>query len=99
MSKGIKSLKDIFDNEEFSNFRKTVKENDVIVKFNDIFPKLENTVTPSNVHKGVLYIVVDNSVLRTELHMNKKLMIEKINNHFNQQIIVDVKFTNFRNIP
>jgi len=98
MPKGIKSLKDILDTEEFSNFRKSVKENDVVVKFNDIFPKLKNTVTPSNVNKGVLYLVVDNSVLRTELHLNKKLMIKKINDHFNQQIIVDVKFTNFRNI-
>ncbi len=30
MPKGFKSLKDIFDNEEFSNFRKTVKENDQV---------------------------------------------------------------------
>ena len=99
MPKGFKSLKEILDTDEFSNFRKSAKENDVIVKFNNIFPKLKNTVTPSNVNKGVLYLVVDNSVLRTELFMNKKKMIERINNHLHQQIIVDVKFTNFRNIP
>lgn len=95
----FKSLKEILDtDDEFSNFRKSVKENDVVVKFYNIFPKLKNTVNASNVNKGVLYLSVDNSVLRNELYVNKKLMIEKINNHFSQQLVVDIKFTNFRNI-
>ena len=98
MPSKFKSLTDILNEDKaFSKFRKSIKENDVVVEFEEIFPKLKNTVTSSNVNKGILYLIVDNSVLRNELFMNKKLMIEKINTHFNQQIIVDVKFTNFRN--
>lgn len=99
MPRDFKSLTEIINKEKaFSKFRNSVKENSVIVQFEDIFPKLKNTVTASNISKGILYLIVDNSVLRNELYLNKKIMIEKINNHFNQQIVLDVKFTNFRNI-
>jgi hypothetical protein len=99
MPKNFKSLSDVLSGEkEFLNFRKSVKENDVIVLFNEIFPEFKKLVSPSNVHKGVLYLSVDNSVLRNEIHLRKKQMIEKINSHLNQQLINDVKFTNFRNI-
>ncbi len=98
MPNKFKSLPDILNKDKaFSNFRKSVRENDVVVEFEEIFPKLKNTVTASNINKGILYLIVDNSVLRNEIFINKKLMIEKINTHFDQQIIVDVKFTNFRN--
>ncbi len=70
----FKSLKEILNNDDgFSNFRKSVKENDVVVEFYNIFPKLKNTVNASNVNKGILYLSVDNSVLRNELYVNKKL--------------------------
>jgi hypothetical protein len=99
MPKGFKSLADVLTEEEaFSNFSKSVKENRVIVEFENIFPEFKKVVTPSNVNKGILYITVENSVLRNELHLQKMLMINKINKHFNQQIIVDIKFANFRHI-
>lgn len=99
MPKDIKSLSEILSSErEFSNFRKSIKENDIVIMFNDIFPEFTKVVKPSNVHKKILYLTVENSVLRNELHLRKKQMIEKINKHFNQQIINDIKFTNFRNI-
>ena len=99
MPSEFKSLTDVIAKDKgFSKFRHAVKENDVVVEFENIFPKLSKTVTSSNVNKGTLYLIVDNSVLRNEIYLNKNLMIEKINNHFSQQLIVDVKFTNFRNI-
>ncbi len=99
MPKDFKSLAEVLTGEKgFSNFRKSVKENDVVVMFGEIFPEFNKVIKPSNVHKGILYLTVDNSVLRNELHLRKKMMIEKINKHFNLQIINDVKFTNFRNI-
>jgi hypothetical protein len=95
----FKSLSDVISKDAaFSKFRHSVKENNVVVEFENIFPKLSKTVTASNVNKGILYLIVDNSVLKNEIYINKNLMIEKINNHFSQQLIVDVKFTNFRNI-
>lgn len=99
MPDNFKSLSDILSKEKaFSKFRHAVKENDVVLEFENIFPDLSKTVKASNINKGILYLIVENSVLRNELFIKKNLMIEKINNHFNQKIIVDVKFTNFRNI-
>ena len=99
MPKSYKSLTEVLDKDQaFSNFRKAVKENDVLIEFKNIFPELSKTVTANNIHKGVLYLVVENSVLRNELYIRKNLIIEKVNKHFNQQLIVDVKFTNFRKI-
>ena len=99
MPKKFKSLTEVIDNEKaFQNFRKSVKENNVVNEFSKIFPDLTKTVIPNNVQNGVLYLSIENSVLRNEIYLRKNLMIEKINNHFNQQLIVDVKFTNFRNI-
>ena len=99
MPKDFKSLSEVLTGEkELSNFRKSVRENDIVVMFGEIFPEFSKVIKPSNVHKGILYLIVDNSVLRNELHLRKKMMIEKINKHFNQKIINDIKFTNFRNI-
>lgn len=98
MPNKFKSLTEVIDNEEaFQNFKKSVKENNVVNEFSKIFPDLTKTVIANSVHKGVLYLSIENSVLRNEIYLRKNLMIEKINNHFNQQLIVDVKFTNFRN--
>jgi hypothetical protein len=98
MPKKFKSLTEVIESEEaFQNFKKSVKENNVVNEFSKIFPDLTKTVIPNNVQKGVLYLSIENSVLRNEIYIRKNLMIEKINNHFNQQLIVDVKFTNFRN--
>lgn len=98
MPKKFKSLTEVIDNEEaFQNFRKSVKENNVVNEFINIFPDLTKTVIANSVQKGVLYLFIENSVLRNEIYLRKNLMIEKINNHFNQQLIVDVKFTIFRN--
>ena len=98
MPKKFKSLTEVIDKEEaFHNFRKSVKENSVVNEFGKIFPELTKTVVADNVHKGTLYLNIENSVMRNEIYLQKDLMIKKINNHFNQQLIVDVKFTNFRN--
>lgn len=95
----FKSLTEILSKDRaFENFRKSVNEQDVINEFSKIFPDLKKTVTANNVHKGILYLVVENSVLRNEIYLNKSVVIEKINTYFNHSLIKDIKFTNFRNI-
>lgn len=95
----FKSLTDILRNDNaFKNFRKSVSQQDVVNDFHKIFPDLEKTVKANNVHKGILYLKVENSVLRNEINLNKSVVIEKVNKYFNQTIINDIKFTNFRNI-
>ena len=98
MPNTFKKLGDVLSKDEaFTNFRASVKESEVVIEFNNIFPELSKTVQANNVNKKTLYLIVENSVLRSELFLKKSLMIEKINNYFNQKIIVDVKFTNFKN--
>ncbi len=98
MPNSFRKIGDVLTNDEaFSNFRASVKESEVVLEFGNIFPDLSKTVKPNNVNKKILYLIVENSVLRSELYLQKSLMIEKINNHFDQKIIVDVKFTNFNN--
>ncbi len=94
----FKSLTEILEGDKaFSKFRKRIKENNVIEEFENIFPELSKTVKPSRVTKGVLYLIVDNSVLRSELYQKKSLIVKKINDFFKQKIIVNIKFSNFRN--
>ena len=99
MPKSFKSLDDVLQKDSaFAKFRKSVTQQEVLEEFINIFPNFCKTVTPSNINDGVLYLIVENSVLRNEIYLNKKIMIEKINNHFSQIIVTDIKFTNFRNI-
>ena len=99
MPKDFKSLTDIMEHEKaFSRFRKSVREQDVQEEFFNIFPDLKKTVEISNIKNGILYLFVENSVLRNELYLRKALVIDRINKHFNNNILTDIKFTNFRNI-
>lgn len=98
MPNNFKSISDILKKDKaLKNFRKSVEEQNIIEEFGDIFPALNNNVTTVKVKDHVLYLYVENSVLRNELNINKKKVIEKINNHFNNKLISDIKFTNFRN--
>lgn len=94
MPTDFRSLTDILKREkEFSAFNKSVKENEVVDKFGNIFPEFSKTVVAKSVKNGTLYLFADNSILRSELHLNRKLMVEKINNYFNEKIISDIKFS------
>jgi len=99
MSDNFKSITDILEKEKaFSNFNKSVKEQDVLNKFFDIFPNLKKTVKVSHINKRILYLSVENSVLRNEIYLNKNKLLEKINKQFSSEILKDLKFTNFRKI-
>lgn len=96
MPKSFRSLNDVLERDEaFSKLRTKIKYSDVITEFENIFPELSKTVKPSRVSKGVLYLMVDNSVLKSELYQRKSLMIKKINEFFNKDIILNIKFSNF----
>jgi hypothetical protein len=99
MPKQFKSITDIIGRDKaFAKFRKSIREQDVQVEFHNIFPDLKRTVTVSNVNKGVLYLSVQNSVLKNELFFKKKIVLQKINDYFNQPVIDDIKFSNFKKI-
>jgi len=91
--KKIVSLTDVFAKDKsLSNLRLTISESEVISEFENIFPNFKNSVKAVNVKSGTLYLSVENSVLKSELHLQRKLMIEKINKHFDKKVLVNIKF-------
>ena len=94
MPSTFRRLTDVINGEKaFSGFRKTVKENDVVLKFSELFPELSKTVEARSVSKGILYLSTENSVLKSELFLQRNLIVEKINTHFKENVIVDIKFS------
>ena len=89
----IKSIGDILKKEPaFSKFIKSVKEHDVVERFDEIFPDLSNIAKAVRVKNGALFLEVENSVWKSELNLNKNILIKKINNFFNDQIINSIRF-------
>ena len=89
----IKSIGDILKKEPaFSKFIKSVKENDVVERFDEIFPDLSKIAKAVRVKNGALFLEVENSVWKSELNLNKNILIKKINNFFNDQIINSIRF-------
>ncbi len=95
-NKKIVSLTEILNKDNaFSKFRKTVLQNDVVSEFHTIFPHLKKTVKPLNVYKDILYLEVENSVLKNELFLQRNLIVKKINSHFKKNVIKYIKFKSF----
>lgn len=93
MAEKIKSVFDVInEDKEFKNFRNAAKNFDVIEKFSEIFPDLEKITKAVKVEKKVLFLHVENSVWRSELNLRQKLMVERVNAFFKEEIIKTVKF-------
>lgn len=88
-----KSISEVIDKEkDFEHLRKRAKEHDVVESFRIIFPDLTNIAQAKKVEKSILFLRVENSVWRSELNFNRTKLIEKINNHFHEQLIKSIKF-------
>ncbi len=90
---GFKSISEIIDREnEFSNLRETVKNYDITGDFEKIFPEIKLIAQAVKVEKKILFLRVENSVWKSELNFMKNLIIEKINKHYNNELIKSIKF-------
>jgi hypothetical protein len=88
-----KSIAEVINNEDaLKNIRELIRKADVIEEFNVIFPDLKKIAKAVKIEKKVLFLSVENSVWRSELKFKQKVIIDKINNHFNETIIKSVKF-------
>ena len=93
MHNGFMSLSDVFNNDPaLARVRKIVKESDVAIEFNKIFPDLEKVAGAVKVEKKVLLLRVENAAWRNELKFKEGLIIEKVNEYFKEQRINRVKF-------
>lgn len=93
MLNGFQSLREIISTSpEFENLKRVIAESDVIEEFYKIFPELEKIVVPVKVEKKVLKLKVENSTWRSEIKFNERSLIEKINNHFKEQRVNQLRF-------
>lgn len=93
MHSGFKSLKDVFKRERaLSSVREMVDSADVILHFYEIFPNLEKVVVPQQCEKKVLKLKVENPSWRNELRFMETDMVEKINSHFKEKRINQIRF-------
>jgi hypothetical protein len=94
MHSSFESIKDVFvQHPGLSKIRKRVEEADIINEFPDIFPELSKLIVPVRVEKKVLFLRVENSVLKSELKFNELIMVEKINRYFKDNRIISIRFT------
>jgi hypothetical protein len=91
--KDFLSFKEIINTEPALNgFKELIKRSEVVLKFYEIFPDLENVVTPVKVEKSSIYLHVENSIWRSELKFREKAVVEKINKYFKESLVTRVKF-------
>ena len=93
MRSSFKSLKEVFKKERsLAGVREIVDSADVIVHFYEMFPNLEKVAIPQSCEKKVLKLKIENPAWRNELKFMELEMIEKINNHFNEKRINQIRF-------
>ncbi len=93
MRSSFKSLKEVFKKEKLlANVREIVESSDVIVQFYEMFPNLEKVAVPQTCEKKVLKLKIENPAWRNELKFMESEMIQKINNHFNEKRINQIRF-------
>ncbi len=84
---------EIFNTEPgLAGVRKIIKQSDVIVEFEKIFPKIASEIKPVKVKDKTLFLFIENSVLRNELKFRETEITEKINKYFKEERINKIKF-------
>lgn len=93
MRSSFKSLKEVFKKERsLDGIREIVESSDVIIHFYEMFPNLERVAIPQSCEKKVLKLKIENPAWRNELKFMEMEMIEKINKHFNERRINQIRF-------
>ena len=93
MPKVFKSISDILNEDPgLAPVRKIIKQSDVVIKFYHIFPELKKVVKPLKVEKKILFISVENSILRNELKFQENLIASKVNKYFKEERIKGIRF-------
>jgi hypothetical protein len=93
MHSGFMSLSEVFNSDPaLAKVRNIVKESDVTVEFNKIFPDLNKVTEAVRVEKMVLILKVENAAWRSELKFKENVIVDKINKYFNETRINRVKF-------
>ncbi len=93
MPDGFKHIEEILNTDPgLEKIRKIIKQSDVVLEFYEIFPDLKKLVKAVKVDKKILFLKVENSVLRSELKFKEVLMVGNINKYFNEERIKGIRF-------
>lgn len=89
----FRSINEIIDSEkEFEKLREVLKNYNIVEEFERIFPELSNIAAAKKAEKQILYLRVENSVWKSELNLQKNILINKINKYFGKEVIKGIKF-------
>lgn len=92
-STSFKTLNEVLDTDkELSTLKEKIKLLNVLGEFENIFPELSKIAKAVKVEKQILFLMVENSVWKSELNFQKNILIKKINNYFKEEIIKSIKF-------
>ncbi|MBA4251359.1 MAG: hypothetical protein C0425_07040 [Chlorobiaceae bacterium] len=87
------SLGEVINNApELKKVKKLIETSEVINRFNEIFPQLEKIVEPIKLEKNTLVLKVENPSWRNELFLQKEILVEKINEFFQEERIKQIIF-------
>ena len=77
--RSFRSISDIlFKEKDFKKMVSRARNEEVVIKFSEIFPELSLIAKAVKFNYGVLYLRVENSVWRSELNLKQTAMISKI---------------------
>ena len=93
MNDDFRSVAEIIASEPgLKKVRELIRDDEVLDKFFQIFPHLQKYVLPEKISKKILYLKIENAVLRGELKFHDEEIIAKINSFFNEERIKRVRF-------
>lgn len=78
--------------EALQRFKKKVEDNEVVDRFHEIIPGLQEYVVAVKMDKKTLHLKIENPAWRNELKFQETTIIEKINNFFNEQRVKTIRF-------
>ena len=93
MPDNFRSITDVlFKEKEFSKIVAKAKEEEIVQKFSEIFPELNEIAKAIKFNRNTLFLRVENSVWRSELNLKQQAMISKLKKHFSNVHIDKIKF-------
>ncbi len=91
--RSFRSISDVlFKENDFKKFVSKAKEEEVVIKFGEIFPELSTIAKAVKFNYKTLFLKVENSVWRSELNLKQEAIINKIRKNVKDISIEKIKF-------
>ncbi|MDA3860640.1 MAG: DciA family protein, partial [Melioribacteraceae bacterium] len=92
-NKTFRSISDVlFKERDFKKLVTKAKEEEVVIRFSEIFPELSSIAQAVKFNHNILFLKVENSVWRSELNLKQTAIISKIKKSIKEISIDKIKF-------